>query len=79
MRQTETSPPDDQNRGDSLTKCSPGLNEMLNLSVASCAESPIGITPATIYVKTVIPAEAGIQNWLGYRIRPAPYRIRGLV
>jgi hypothetical protein len=23
------------------------------------------ITPATIYIKTVIPVEAGIQNWLG--------------
>jgi hypothetical protein len=35
------------------------------------------ITPATIYVKVVIPAKAGIQNGAGCRIRPAPYLIRG--
>ena len=28
------------------------------------------ITPATIYVKTVIPAKAGILNWPGCRIKP---------
>jgi len=27
------------------------------------------ITPATIYVKAVIPAKAGIQNWAGCRIK----------
>ena len=27
------------------------------------------ITPATIYVKAVIPAKAGIQNWTGCRIK----------
>ena len=27
------------------------------------------ITPATIYVKVVIPAKAGIQNWTGCRIK----------
>ena len=27
------------------------------------------ITPATIYVKAVIPAKAGIQNWPGCRIK----------
>jgi hypothetical protein len=27
------------------------------------------ITPAIIYVNTVIPAEAGIQNWTGCRIK----------
>jgi hypothetical protein len=27
------------------------------------------ITPATIYVKAVIPAKAGIQNWTGCRVK----------
>jgi hypothetical protein len=27
------------------------------------------ITPATIYIKAIIPAKAGIQNWLGCRIK----------
>jgi len=27
------------------------------------------ITPATIYVKPVIPAKTGIQKWLGCRIK----------
>jgi glucosamine-6-phosphate deaminase len=30
----------------------------------------IVITSATIYIKVVIPAEAGIQNWTGCRIKP---------
>ncbi len=39
---------------------------MINESV----QNPIAISNADKYVNPVIPAEAGIQKWLGYRIKP---------
>jgi|GEM_PF-657482 len=36
---------------------------------ASMDRADIFITPATIYVKAVIPAKAGIRNWPGCRIK----------